>query len=125
VPVELALAHPHLSGGGFDLPVVEPIFSRYVASHGLSERLHFAPGDFFADNLPRADVLVMGLILHDWDLPTKRMLIGKAHAALRRCELSVLGTSLIGTSGKVRRGRRAAHAQALPSAAPRSIDLQC
>lgn len=82
LPVELARAHPHLSGGGFDLPAVAPIFSRYVASHGLSDRLRFTPGDFFADDLPRADVLVMGLILHDWDLPTKRMLISKAHAAL-------------------------------------------
>jgi len=84
LPVELALLHPHLRGGGFDLPAVEPIFSRYVASHGLADRLRFIPGDFFANDLPRADVLVMGLILHDWDLPTKRMLIGKAHAALEK-----------------------------------------
>jgi hypothetical protein len=84
VPVELALAHPHLSGGGFDLPAVEPIFSRYVASRGLSERLLFMPGDFLADDLPRADVLIMGMILHDWDLPIKRMLIGKAYAALEK-----------------------------------------
>lgn len=84
VPVELARAHPHLSGGGFDLPAVAPIFSRYVASRGLSDRLRFIAGDFFADDLPRADVLVMGMILHDWDLPAKRMLIGKAHAALEK-----------------------------------------
>lgn len=84
VPVELALAHPRLGGGGFDLPAVEPIFSRYVASRGLSERLQFTPGDFLVDDLPRADVLIMGLILHDWDLPTKRMLIGKAYAALEK-----------------------------------------
>ena len=84
VPVQLARSHPRLRGVGFDLPPVEPIFSRYVASHGLSDRLRFAPGDFFADDLPRADELVMGAILHDWDLPTKRMLIGKAHAALEK-----------------------------------------
>ena len=84
VPVELACAHAHLSGGGFDLPAVAPIFSRYVASHGLSDRLRFTAGDFFVDDLPRADVLLMGMILHDWDLPAKRMLIGKAHAALEK-----------------------------------------
>jgi hypothetical protein len=84
VPVELARAHPGLRGGGFDLPAVEPVFSHHVASHGLSDRLRFVPGDFFVDDLPRADVLVMGLILHDWDLPTKRMLIGKAYAALEK-----------------------------------------
>lgn len=84
VPVELARSYAHLRGGGFDLPAVAPIFSRYVASHGLSDRLRFIAGDFFVDDLPRADVLVMGMILHDWDLPTKRMLIGKAHAALEK-----------------------------------------
>ena len=82
VPVRLALAHRHLRVDGFDLPQVEPIFSRFVAAHGLSERVRFIGGDFFANELPRADVLIMGFILHDWDLPTKRMLIGKAHAAL-------------------------------------------
>jgi hypothetical protein len=81
-PVQLALAHPHLRAAGFDLPEVGPIFSRYVAAHGLSERVVFIAGDFFKDDLPRADVLIMGMILHDWDLPTKRMLIRKAYAAL-------------------------------------------
>jgi hypothetical protein len=82
VPVELARAHPHLTGGGFDLPAVAPVFSRYVASHGMSERLRFVAGDFFVDELPRADVLIMGMILHDWNLKTKRMLIKKAYEAL-------------------------------------------
>jgi len=82
VPVELARAHPHLTGGGFDLPAVAPVFSRYVASHGMSERLRFVPGNFFVDDLPRADVLIMGMILHDWNLSTKRMLIKKAYEAL-------------------------------------------
>ena len=82
LPVQLALAHPHLTVAGFDLPEVGPVFTRYVAGHGLGERVRFIPGDFFRDPLPPADVLVMGMILHDWDLPTKRMLIGKAHAAL-------------------------------------------
>jgi hypothetical protein len=82
IPVRLARAYPHLTAIGFDLPAVEPIFTRFVARNGLSERVRFLAGDFFKDDLPPADVLVMGLILHDWDLPTKRMLIGKAHAAL-------------------------------------------
>ncbi len=82
IPVRLAAAHPHLQAGGFDLPLVAPIFARFVATQGLSDRVRFTAGDFFRDDLPAADVLVMGLILHDWDLPTKRMLIAKAHAAL-------------------------------------------
>jgi hypothetical protein len=82
VPVRLARAYPHLTVTGFDLPAVRPIFSRFVASHGLSDRARFAAGNFFEDALPSADVLIMGMILHDWDLATKRMLIDKAHTAL-------------------------------------------
>jgi O-methyltransferase domain/Dimerisation domain len=79
---QLALAHPHLTGTGFDLPQVGPIFEDYAESLGLSARLKFAPGSFFDDPLPRADVVVMGHILHDWNLDVKRMLIRKAYDAL-------------------------------------------
>jgi hypothetical protein len=82
VPVQVALAHDHIGGGGFDLAVVEPFFDEYVAAAGLSDRLSFYPGDFFKDPLPSADVLVMGRILHDWDLDEKRMLLDKAYEAL-------------------------------------------
>ena len=80
--VQVALAHPHLLGGGFDLPPVKPIYEDYVGSFGLGDRLRFYPGDFFVDPLPRADVLVMGHILHDWSLDEKRLLIAKAYDAL-------------------------------------------
>jgi hypothetical protein len=82
LPVQVALAHPHLTGGSFDLPVVEPVYTEYVASFGLSDRLKFYPGDFFKEPLPGADVLVMGHILHDWDLGEKRHLIRKVYEAL-------------------------------------------
>jgi O-methyltransferase/methyltransferase family protein len=82
VPVTIAQAHPHVSGGGFDLPPVRPVFERNVRAQGLERRLRFHPGDFFKDRLPAADVLVMGHILHDWDLAAKRQLLAKAYAAL-------------------------------------------
>jgi hypothetical protein len=82
VPVQIALAHEHVTGGGFDLPPLEPIFDSYVAQFGLGERLSFTAGDFFAGSLPQADVLVMGHILHDWDLEEKRILLKKAYDAL-------------------------------------------
>jgi hypothetical protein len=82
LPVQIALAHAHLGGGGFDLPAVSPLFEDHVAAHGLAARLLFYPGDFFRDPLPSADVLVMGRVLHNWDLPTKLMLLAKAYAAL-------------------------------------------
>jgi hypothetical protein len=82
LPVQIALAHEHLSGGGLDLPPVAPIFEQYVDSHGLGERLRFYPGNFFEEPLPSADVIVMGHILHDWSLEEKQMLLAKAYEAL-------------------------------------------
>jgi predicted nicotinamide N-methyase len=82
MPVELARGHAHLRGGGFDLPQVEPAFTNYVRRNGLSDRLRFYPGDFLRDDLPKADVLVMGRILHNWDLATKKLLLRKAAQAL-------------------------------------------
>jgi O-methyltransferase domain/Dimerisation domain len=82
IPVAVATAHDHVTGGGFDLPPVQPHFDAYVARFGLGDRLSFSPGDFFADPLPSADVLIMGHILHDWDLGQKRLLLQKAYDAL-------------------------------------------
>jgi hypothetical protein len=80
--VQVAKAHARLKGGNFDIPAVGPVFEKYVAKHGLDDRLRFYPGDFFNDPLPSADVLVMGHILHDWNMEEKRMLLKKAFEAL-------------------------------------------
>jgi SAM-dependent methyltransferase len=82
LPVQVALAHEHLEGAGYDLAAVGPVFEEYVADSGLESRLRFLSGDFFQDPLPHADVIVMGHILHDWDLEQKRMLLAKAYDAL-------------------------------------------
>ena len=79
---QVALANPHIEGIGFDLPPVAPIFEEYVETNGLSARLKFQPGSFFEQPLPKADVVMMGHILHDWDLETKSMLLRKAWEAL-------------------------------------------
>ncbi len=80
--VQIARKNPHIAGTGFDLPEVAPIFEEYVEANGLSSRVKFQPGSFFTDPLPRADVILMGHILHDWDLDEKRMLIRKAYEAI-------------------------------------------
>jgi hypothetical protein len=79
---QVALKNTHLSGIGFDLPEVGPIFEEYMEENGLSSRVRFQPGSFFTDPLPKADVVMMGHILHDWNLEEKRMLIAKAYDAL-------------------------------------------
>jgi len=80
--VQIALANPHLQGVGFDLPEVAPIFEAYAGAAGVTDRLSFQAGNFFKQELPQADVVLMGHILHDWDLPTKKMLIKKAFDAV-------------------------------------------
>ncbi|MGB6603601.1 MAG: methyltransferase [Steroidobacteraceae bacterium] len=82
VAVQVALTHEHLSGGEFDLPQVQPIYENYVRSFALDARLKFHAGDFFRDPLPPAEVLIMGHILHDWNLEQKHLLLQKAYAAL-------------------------------------------
>ncbi len=82
VPVALARAHPHLKGIGFDLAPVRPVFEEYVKANAVAGRVSFQPGDFFKDPLPKADVIIMGHILHDWNLEQKRELIRKAYEAL-------------------------------------------
>jgi kynurenine 3-monooxygenase len=79
---QVALVHEHLHGISFDLPAVAPLFEQYIGSHGLFDRVHFQGGDFFAVPLPHVDVLVMGHVLHNWDLDQKRVLIAKAYDAL-------------------------------------------
>ena len=80
--VQIAKANPHLSGTGFDLESVGPIFRQYVAEQAVSDRVSFLAGDFFKDPLPKADVVLMGHILHDWGLADKRRLLRRAYDAL-------------------------------------------
>jgi hypothetical protein len=89
------MANPHLRGQGFDLPQVGPIFEDYVRRLGLSDRLSFRAGSFFTDPLPTADVVLMGHILHDWDLSEKKMLIDKAYEALPKGGALVVYESII------------------------------
>jgi predicted O-methyltransferase YrrM len=80
--IEVAKAHPDLRCISFDLPPVEPIARRHIAAAGLSDRVGTASGDFFKDPLPKADIITMGMILHDWNLEKKMGLIRAAYDAL-------------------------------------------
>ena len=69
---QITLAHPHLNGVEYDLPVVGPIFDDYMQTLHLSDCVKFTPGSFFTDDVPQADVLLFGHILHDLDLAAKK-----------------------------------------------------
>ena len=78
----VAAAQPHMRCISFDLPKVTPIATERIAQAGLADRVTATGGDFFADPLPKADVVTMGMILHDWNLERKKVLIRKAYDAL-------------------------------------------
>jgi precorrin-6B methylase 2 len=78
----VARRHPRITCMSFDLPQVTPVARRAIAAQGLGDRIILKEGSFFDDPLPKADVITMGNILHDWGLDTKKMLIRKAYEAL-------------------------------------------
>ena len=80
--IEVAKRHPRIHCLSFDLPPVEPIARKHIAAAGLSARITTAAGDFFKDPLPKADLITMGMILHDWNLDKKMHLIRSAYDAL-------------------------------------------
>ena len=78
----VAKKHPHLRCISTDLPAATLIAERKIAAAGLSDRISAAPLDFFTQPLPKADVITMGMILHDWNLEKKMHLIRAAYEAL-------------------------------------------
>jgi len=78
----VARAHPHMRCISADLPAATAIAARKIAASGVADRVSAQPLDFFADPLPRADVITMGMILHDWNLDKKRFLVKAAYDAL-------------------------------------------
>ena len=77
-----ARQNPQLTCISADLPEATRIAAKRIAAAGLADRVSAQPIDFFADPLPKADVITMGMILHDWNLANKKMLIKKAYDAL-------------------------------------------
>jgi hypothetical protein len=78
----VAKRYPHLRCISFDLPQVEPVAKRWIAQESLSDRVRTVSGDFLKEGLPKADVVSMGMILHDWNLETKKHLVRLAYEAL-------------------------------------------
>jgi SAM-dependent methyltransferase len=75
-------AHPGLTGGVFDLPQLQPVFNARMAELGTGSRVQFQAGDFFRDPLPRADVVILGHILHNWRREQREYLVSQAFRAV-------------------------------------------
>jgi 8-O-methyltransferase len=78
----LAAAHPWLAGTVLDRPAMKAPFEDLVAERGVGDRLAFVGGDFFVDDLPRADVVILGSVLHDWPDERRLELLRRAHSAV-------------------------------------------
>ena len=79
--VQVAKKHSHIKCISYDLPEVAPVAKNYIGQHGLSDRVETAAGNFF-ESIPKADVIAMGNILHDWSESEKLSLFKKAFDAL-------------------------------------------
>ncbi|MEV6974431.1 methyltransferase [Kitasatospora sp. NPDC093806] len=95
VASRIATAHPHLRGAVFDLPALRPLFDELVAGAGTAERVAFQGGDFFATDLPEADVVIFGHVLPDWPVADRGELLRRAHKAVRPGGLVVLYDAMI------------------------------
>ena len=79
----LVAHHPHLAATVFEKPPVDRIAARAIADRGCSDRVRVVAGDMLADRLPSdADVHLWSNVLHDWDEPVVRQLIGASFEAL-------------------------------------------
>ena len=78
----VASLNPHMKCTSFDLPAVSPIALENLSKMGLADKVNVKTGDFFTDEFPKADVITMGNILHDWGTAEKKLLISKAYDAL-------------------------------------------
>ena len=80
--LQIALNNQNMVCTNFDLPAVEKLAKTNIENFNLSSRVKVVSGDFFKDELPKSDVIVMGNILHDWNEEEKLLLIKKAYDAL-------------------------------------------
>jgi hypothetical protein len=91
----VARRHPHMRCISADLPVVTPIAEREIAKAGLSDQVRAQSVDFLTQPLPSADIITMGMILHDWNLEGKRHLVRAACESLRKGGAFVVIENLI------------------------------
>jgi acetylserotonin N-methyltransferase len=59
-------AWPQLHGVVFDMEKVVAVASEFVAKSPAHDRIALHVGDFFLDELPKADLFALGRVLHDW-----------------------------------------------------------
>ena len=83
---EVAMADELAKCVTMDLEKVGVFARENVRDHGLEDRVVVVDGDMWTDDFNKwcdADVIVMGMLLHDYGLKGRKMLIKKAYDALK------------------------------------------
>ncbi|MEE9215494.1 MAG: methyltransferase [Thermodesulfobacteriota bacterium] len=79
---QVVLNNDHMKCVSFDLPPASPVATENIKNMGLTDKIYVQSGDFFNEEFPKADVITMGNILHDWGTKEKKILIKKAYDSL-------------------------------------------
>lgn len=80
--IRLCLQYPNLHCISFDMPEVKAVAKKKIAHFNLDDRIKFAGGDFLEDDLPFAEIITMGNVVHGLNEENKQKLINKAFNAL-------------------------------------------
>lgn len=92
---QVVMNNKHMVCDSFDLPAVRPIAQENMKTMGLEDKVIIQAGDFITDDLPKADVITMGNVLHDRGIEEKKMLIKKAYNALPKSGAFVVIENII------------------------------
>lgn len=91
----LVAAHPGIRATVLEQAPVDAITRAEIARHGLESRIAIHTADMFLEPWPEADIILLSNVLHDWDFPEVRLLLGKAAAALPSGGLLVIHDAFI------------------------------
>ncbi len=76
--------YPALRAIVWDRAEVLKVAAEMARRYGVEERCELLAGDMFVDPVPRADAILLSNVLHDWDVPECRAIVGRSAAALPR-----------------------------------------
>ena len=71
-------ANKHLSVNTIDLPVIDKFVFEFLVEPGMIDHVNVISGDFFLDDFPKSDIIMMRIILHNWNLEREQFSIKKA-----------------------------------------------
>ena len=80
--IQLCLQYPDLKCINFDLPQVEEVAKKKIATYNLGDRIKVKSGDFMTDDMPAAEVITMGNILHGMNEEDKQFVVNKIFNSL-------------------------------------------